>query len=73
MEDEQKDYTLNFFGIFEVELWIFILSINLILLIASYVSYRIIFFHGYQVSYDKTLQILQSNSEAALIETPKKE
>lgn len=73
MSEEQNEYTLNLFGIFEVELWIFILIINIILLITSYIIYRIIFFHGYQVSLDKTLHILQSKSEDILFESKKLE
>ena len=40
----------------------FVLSINLLLFIISFIAYKITFFHGYQVSLDKTLNILQSNS-----------
>ena len=68
---EKEEYSLNFFGLFKVELWVLILSINIILLITSYIIYRIIFFYGYQVSLDKTLEILQSNSENSLIESKK--
>ena len=71
-QNEQEEYSLNFFG-FNVELWIFILAINIFLFIVSYIVYRITFFHGYQVSLDKTLQILQTKSEDILIEPKKKE
>ena len=69
---EIEEYSLNF-GLFKIELWIFILLINIILFIGSYVIYRIVFFYGYQVSLDKTLNILQSNSEDILIESKKTE
>ena len=70
---EKEEYSLNFFGLFKVELWVLILSINIILLITSYIIYRIIFFYGYQVSLDKTLELLQANSENSLIESKKVE
>ena len=74
MDDKQEiEYYLLNFGLFKIELWIFILSINIILFIVSYTIYRIIFFHGYQVSLDKTFNILQSNSEDVLIESKKTE
>ena len=71
-EQEKEEFSLNF-GLFKIEFSVFILSINIILFIVSYVIYRIIFFHGYQISLDKTLNILQSNSEDKLIESKKNE
>ena len=58
-ESEDVEYSISIFGLIKVELWIFILIINLSLLIVSYIAYRIIFFHGYQVTLDKTLHILE--------------
>ena len=70
-DDEELEYhTLNF-GIFKIKLWVLILSINIFLFIVSYIIYRIIFFLGYQVSLDKTLNILQSKSDEILIESKK--
>ena len=71
--DEIEEYSINFLGIFKIDFWIFILSLNIILFIISYIVYRIIFFHGYQVSLDKTLNILQTSSEDMLIESKKNE
>ena len=70
--ENQEEYSLNF-GFVKIELWIFILAINIILFIGSYVSYRIIFFYGYQVSLDKTLNILQKSSKDYLFESENKE
>jgi len=61
MSDIDEYYTFYIFGI-KFELWYFVLSINLLLFIISFIAYKITFFHGYQVSLDKTLNILQSNS-----------
>ena len=61
MSDIDEYYTFYIFGI-KFELWYFVLSINLLLFIISFIAYKITFFHGYQVSLDKTLIILQSNS-----------
>ena len=49
----------------------FVLSINLLLFIISFIAYKITFFHGYQVSLDKTLNILQSNSSNGELIVPK--
>ncbi len=61
MSDIDEYYTFYIFGI-KFELWYFVLSIILILFIISFIAYKITFFHGYQVSLDKTLNILQSKS-----------
>ena len=61
MSDIDEYYTFYIFGI-KFELWSFVLSIILILFIISFIAYKITFFHGYQVSLDKTLNILQSKS-----------
>ena len=61
MSDIDEYYTFYIFGI-KFELWYFVLSINLLLFIISVIAYKITFFHGYQISLDKTLNILQSNS-----------
>ena len=61
MSDLDEYYTFYIFGI-KFELWYFVLSIILILFIISFIAYKITFFHGYQVSLDKTLNILQSKS-----------
>ena len=62
MADESDDY--YYFYIFGVQfgLWYSVLAINLLVLTISYIAYRIIFFHGYQVSLNKTLNILQTKS-----------
>ena len=65
-KDDDYYYTFYIFGL-KVELWYFILSINLLLLIISYIAYRITFFHGYQVSLDKTLKLLQSRSGSGVL------
>ena len=61
MSDIDEYYTFYIFGI-KFELWYFVLSIILILFIISFIAYKITFFHGYQVSLYKTLNILQSKS-----------
>ena len=61
MSEIDEYYTFYIFGI-KFELWYFVLSINLLLFIISVIAYKITFFHGYQISLDKTLNILQSNS-----------
>ena len=61
MSEIDEYYTFYIFGI-KFELWYFVLSIILILFIISFIAYKITFFHGYQVSLDKTLNILQSKS-----------
>ena len=68
MADNNDDayYTFYIFGI-KFELWYFVLSLNLILFIISYIAYRITFFHGYQVSLDKTLNKLQTNSKSGVL------
>ena len=70
--EEEVENTLNF-GIFKIEIWLLILLINIFLFIASYIIYRIIFFHGYQISLDKTLNKLQSESDGVLIESKKED
>ena len=71
-EDKDDDYyTFYIFGI-KFELWYFILSINIIFFIISYIAYRITFFHGYQVSLDKTLNKLQNNSNSGMLIESKK-
>ena len=61
MSEIDEYYTFYIFGI-KFELWYFVLLINLLLFIISVIAYKITFFHGYQISLDKTLNILQSNS-----------
>ena len=61
MSEIDEYYTFYIFGI-KFELWYFVLLINLLLFIISFIAYKITFFHGYQISLDKTLNILQSNS-----------
>ena len=65
-ENKNEYYTINFLGI-EFNLWSLVLSINVLLFIITYISYRFIFFHGYQVSLEKTLNILQSKSTNTLL------
>ena len=69
---EDEYYTFYIFGI-KFELWYFVLSINILLFIISYVAYRIVFFHGYQVSLDKTLNILQSKTNSGVLIDSKSE
>ena len=69
MSEIDEYYTFYIFGI-KFELWYFVLSINLLLFIISVIAYKITFFHGYQISLDKTLNILQSkSSNGELIES----
>ena len=66
-ENSDDDYYIfEIFGI-KFELWYFILSINILLLIISYILFRIILFHGYQVSLDKTLNLIQSKSISGVL------
>ena len=66
-ENSGDDYhTFEIFGI-KFELWYFILSINILLLIISYILFRITLFHGYQVSLDKTLNLIQSKSISGVL------
>ena len=66
-ENSDDDYYIfEIFGI-KFELWYFILSINILLLIISYILFRIILFHGYQVSLDKTLNLIQSKSVSGVL------
>ena len=72
MSDIDEYYTFYIFGI-KFELWYFVLSINLLLFIISFIAYKIAFFHGYQISLDKTLNIFQSNSSNGVLIVSKKD
>ena len=72
-EDDIEDYnTFYIFGI-KFALWYFVISLNILLLIISFILYKITFFHGYQVSLDKTLDILQAKSSSGVLIESKKE
>ena len=72
MASEEDKYKIFYiFGI-KFELWYAILILVGILFIVTYISYRIVFFHGYQVSLDKTLAILQNKAGNGRLIEPKK-
>ena len=71
MENEEDKYFIFYiFGI-KFELWYAILALIGLLFIITYISYRIVFFHGYQVSLDKTLAILQNKAGNGRLIEPK--
>ena len=73
MADNEDNYYVFYFLGIRFELWYFILALVGLLFIVTYISYRIVFFHGYQVSLDKTLAILQNKAgKGRLIEQKKK-